>query len=83
MKLFGFTVKTGVGFSGWGTRKTLSAEVLQKKAFSFDLGVTDKREAMAALGYEKGKWGLQAGALMDLAKRNKGPTWYAGATVRF
>lgn len=57
--------------------------MLGKKAFSLDLGVTDKREALVALGYEKGKWGLQAGALMDLAKRNRGHTWYAGGTVRF
>ena len=79
----GFTVKYGAGFSGRGIRKTVTAKVLTKKAFSLDLGLTDKREALAAIGYEKGKWGLQAGALMDIVRRNQGPTWYAGGTVRF
>lgn len=45
--------------------------------------MTDKREALAALGYERGKWGLQAGAIMDVMSRNRGPTWFGGGTVRF
>ncbi len=83
MKLFGFTVKTGMGFSGWGTRKTISAEVLSKGAFSLDAGLTDKREGLLALGYERGKFGLQGGVIMDVMNRNLGRTWYAGGTVRF
>ncbi len=76
-------MKYGAGFSGWGIRKTASVELLSRGRWSVDAGVTDKREALAALGFERGKFGLQAGGIMDLTSKARPRTWFAGGTVRF
>jgi len=51
-----------------------------------DVGLSDKKEGLAALGWEKelsiGSVGLQAGALVKM-DRSLDTTWYVGGTWRF
>lgn len=81
-RALGLEVKEGAGWTPSGMRLTASMEVATRGALSLDLGATSKLEPLAALGLEKGRLGVQVGAILDRANGWR-PAGYLGGTIRF